>query len=337
MGRRVRMITLAALGALVVLAVWTASATAAVFVSKPALSSTPRLGVTFTVSGITTPTVRSGVAPVVMIKVLAPNDSGTYVVQRTVKARVVKRAGKPGYRYSRAITISMVEKVAFRAFRYAGGRVVGKSSRTYAEVTYGRGQLAHWRFDETTGTVAADARGDADGTLEGDPTWTAGTVRGALSFDGDDGVRVTNVAALMSPAVTYATWVRPTAFPNAYNEIMAFMRDDRGYRASVLLMCDGDGHPWVQFQNGSAVTVDFKSPTSLATGRWSFLAVSYDGAVVRLFVNGVLKGHADYAGGIDYGSGSGQVHFGGDLYYGPGGNAFAGLIDEPAVLDRALK
>jgi len=101
-------------------------------------------------------------------------------------------------------------------------------------------------------------------------------------------------------------------------------------------MCDGDGRPWVQFQNGGAVTVDFKSPTSLVTGRWSFIAVSHDGAVVRLFVNGVLKGRVDYAGGIDYGSGSGQVHFGGDLHYAPGGNAFTGLIDEPAVLDRAL-
>jgi hypothetical protein len=104
-----------------------------------------------------------------------------------------------------------------------------------------------------------------------------------------------------------------------------------------VLYLNALGQPAVQFQNGTTITVDIRSTMNISTDHWAFLAVSYDGAVVRLFVNGVLKASANYTGGIDYGAGPWQLHMGGDLYYAPGGNAFAGRIDEPAVLSRALK
>jgi Concanavalin A-like lectin/glucanases superfamily len=335
MSRKVLRLSLATLSACAVLAVWTAAATAAVYVSRPALSRTPGLGQTFTISGITTPTARAGVKPSVKIQVLALNDSGTYVVQRTLNAKLVKRTGAPGYRYSRTLIIKVVGKHAFRAVRYSGATIVKRSAIKYAEVTYGSGQLAHWRFDETSGTVAADAAGSLDGALEGPPEWTPGKVRGALSFDGGDGVRVTGAGKLRSQTVTYAAWVNPTSISGGYNELMIFMRDDGSYRGAVVFFLDGSGHPTVEFQNGSVVAAALGSPAAIATGAWSFLAVSYDGAVIRLFVNGVQTAHKDYAGGIDYGSGPWQLHVGGDLYGYPG--FFTGLIDEPAVLSRALK
>jgi len=48
------------------------------------------------------------------------------------------------------------------------------------------GLIGYWRFDETSGTIAADsAGGDNDGTLIGDQLeWTAGRAGGALSFPG---------------------------------------------------------------------------------------------------------------------------------------------------------
>ena len=47
--------------------------------------------------------------------------------------------------------------------------------------------VAHWRFDETSGTTALDSSGNGlNGTLEGDPQWVAGAIGGALEFDGDD-------------------------------------------------------------------------------------------------------------------------------------------------------
>ena len=37
--------------------------------------------------------------------------------------------------------------------------------------------VAHWPLDETSGTVAADAVGDNDGTLSGNPVWESARVR----------------------------------------------------------------------------------------------------------------------------------------------------------------
>jgi len=45
--------------------------------------------------------------------------------------------------------------------------------------------VAHWRLDETSGTIAHDSSGYGnDGTLNGNPQWDAGMIGGALHFDG---------------------------------------------------------------------------------------------------------------------------------------------------------
>src|SRR2546423_591320 len=44
--------------------------------------------------------------------------------------------------------------------------------------------VAYWKFDEGSGTTAADSSGFANaGTVNG-PTWTSGEIGGALNFDG---------------------------------------------------------------------------------------------------------------------------------------------------------
>ncbi|MBN2484437.1 MAG: T9SS type A sorting domain-containing protein [Bacteroidales bacterium] len=49
--------------------------------------------------------------------------------------------------------------------------------------------IAHYKFDEGSGTVATDASGNSnDGTIEGTPVWVAGEIGGALQFTGADKV-----------------------------------------------------------------------------------------------------------------------------------------------------
>ena len=47
---------------------------------------------------------------------------------------------------------------------------------------------AHWKLDETDGSIAYDSFGDHDGTLNGNPFWqpTGGTIGGSLLFDAID-------------------------------------------------------------------------------------------------------------------------------------------------------
>ena len=269
------------------------------------------------------------------IQVLAPDDSGTYVVQRTLNAKLVRRAGLPGYRYSRTLIVKVVGKHAFRALRYSNGRLVARSKIKYAEVTYGPGRIAHWRFDETSGTVAADAVGSLDGTLEGPPEWTAGKVRGALSFDAEEGVRVTGAGVLRATPVTFAAWVRPTEFVSGYNEVMIFQRDAGSYRGAFIFYLDGSGHPGIEFQDGNTVTANVVSPRAWRpdSGRFSQLRMTAPSCASS--TDGAEVAHLDYAGGISWGPGPWELHIAGDLYGYPA--PFHGSIDEPAVLSRALK
>jgi len=44
--------------------------------------------------------------------------------------------------------------------------------------------VSYWRIDETSGTAVGDAKGSNTGTLTNSPTWVAGKIGNALSFDG---------------------------------------------------------------------------------------------------------------------------------------------------------
>jgi hypothetical protein len=74
------------------------------------------------------------------------------------------------------------------------------------------GLVAHWQFDEGSGTTTVDSSGNGhDGNLLGDPQWVAGMIgSGALSFDGSDGlVDVGHDEALnITDELTITLWVK---------------------------------------------------------------------------------------------------------------------------------
>ncbi|MBI1885447.1 MAG: LamG domain-containing protein, partial [Chloroflexi bacterium] len=196
------------------------------------------------------------------------------------------------------------------------------------------GLVSYWKFDEGSGTTVNDSFGTNHGALEG-ATWTSGLILGALRFDGiDDGVRIPDDTSLRPSHITYLAWIKPHSFANAHNEVMGFMRDPSGFRGSVVLFVDPSGRPALQMQNGSAAVVDIASNESLVPDNWAFLAATYDGSIVRLYVNGIERATAEYTGGIDYGAGPRELDIGGDLLGYPGW--FDGIIDEVAIYDRAL-
>ena len=71
------------------------------------------------------------------------------------------------------------------------------------------GLVAHWTFDEGTGTIAYDSVGNNHGTIHGNALWTTGQVGNALEFDGfNDYVSVQNSPALnIMGDITISTWV----------------------------------------------------------------------------------------------------------------------------------
>src|SRR5262249_849881 len=87
------------------------------------------------------------------------------------------------------------------------------------------GLVGYWKFDEASGTTAADSAGSDTGVLAEGATWTAGRLATALSFDGVGGYLDVNDSPALNPAkITLAAWVKPTSI--ALNGGMVFSKSD---------------------------------------------------------------------------------------------------------------
>jgi DNA-binding beta-propeller fold protein YncE len=188
------------------------------------------------------------------------------------------------------------------------------------------GLRAAYGFEEGAGSAAADASGNGNtGTLSG-PAWTpAGRSGGALSFDGvNDLVTVPDANSLdLSGAMTVEAWVYPTASSGWRTAVMKEAANDIAY----ALYASGPDGPPEGYVGSSAVT----GSGALTLNAWTHLAVTYDGAMLRLYQNGAQVGTRSLGGPIAATNRALQI--GGNAIW---GEYFSGRIDEVRVYDRAL-
>jgi concanavalin A-like lectin/glucanase superfamily protein len=192
------------------------------------------------------------------------------------------------------------------------------------------GLVASYGFNEGAGTAANDGSGrNNNGVLSGTTWTTSGKFGGALSFDGASSwVTVPDAASLdLTNGMTLEAWVRPTALS--------------GWRTTVMKET-ATGHAYSLYANDNtpnpAVTVTIGAADRSAVGTsqvplntWTHLAATYDGAMLRLYVNGVQAGTRAQTGNITVSAS--PLRIGGNAVW---GEYFAGLIDEVRVYNRAL-
>ncbi len=83
--------------------------------------------------------------------------------------------------------------------------------------------VAHWTFDEGSGTTAYDSAGSNDGTIYG-AQWTSGQIGGALSFDGyGDYVDLSDIGfSLMGSGISSSTgfWFKINTLSPGENKVI---------------------------------------------------------------------------------------------------------------------
>src|SRR4030095_2439569 len=72
-------------------------------------------------------------------------------------------------------------------------------------------------------------------------------------------------------------------------------------------------------------------PTASPVGNWTHVALTYDGAALRLYVNGTVVATQAAAGTVE--ANTKPLRIGGNVPY---GEFFQGIIDEVRVYNRAL-
>jgi hypothetical protein len=203
------------------------------------------------------------------------------------------------------------------------------------------GLVGYWKFDEGTGTTASDSSGNGNtGTSHNGPTWVNGKYGRALSFDGiDDYVEVLDSPELNPSSITIMAWVNFRGFP---------LQGMYQWRNSMIISKGTDVHinghyclftqlvnevlPYFQITESSYWTW-VGGTTNIVENQWYHLAGSYNGSVMKVYVNGVLEGEqsrndprTSNAGNLQIGA----LRMLGEEYW------TNGTIDEVKIYNRAL-
>ena len=191
------------------------------------------------------------------------------------------------------------------------------------------GLVAAYSFNEGAGLTATDFSGNSNTATLNGATWSAlGKNGGALAFNGSSSVAVINASPSLNltGAMTLEAWVYPSAAQSGWRTIIQREVDAYFLHASsntaLAPAAGGTFGGTVAFTN---------SPSALPLNVWSHLAVTYDGASVRLFVNGVMASSKAQTGAIQ--SSTAALRIGGNVPY---GEYFLGRIDDVRVYNRAL-
>ncbi|UCF20249.1 MAG: LamG domain-containing protein, partial [Gemmatimonadota bacterium] len=148
--------------------------------------------------------------------------------------------------------------------------------------------VGHWRFDEGSGTVAADASGNGNlGTLMNGPIWVPGYSGTALSFDGiDDYVLVPDDDALnMVADFTISVWVKWSG-ANADADILR--KGSAGTSVAHYKIELKDNRLKVRLVGIQRSTVLSDNQTGRGDGVWHNVVVTREGTVSRLYIDGAL-------------------------------------------------
>jgi len=208
--------------------------------------------------------------------------------------------------------------------------------------------VAHWPFDEGSGTVAHDASGNGhDGSFEGSPQWTNpgwNDIGWCLRFGGAGDRATVEPFDLTGSGITLAAWINVITF-----------QDD----ARIISKSEGSGTPdhyWAMILSGNdennlefrlrtdtGGTTRTSSPDTedLQTDEWTHVAVTWDAGdpFMRFFKNGQEIFSQDKAGNavgtnpdvkIAIGNQSASVPDDGKI------RPFGGLLDDVVIYDRAL-
>ncbi len=181
-----------------------------------------------------------------------------------------------------------------------------------------QGMVAWWPADGN----ANDITGPNDGTIVGGVTFAAGMVSQAFVMDGATGyVEVPDSPALdVTGQITIDAWINPVATGGrVVDKITAggadgYLLDTYGGRVRMIV-------------NGQSVS----GASVIPTGAWSHVTGVYDGAQMRVYLNGVLDGSFNTAVAIPTNALTLRIGAASD-----GGSRFTGQIDEVELFNRAL-
>jgi len=204
------------------------------------------------------------------------------------------------------------------------------------------GLVAEYRLNETSGTTAADSKGGHTGTLINAPTWlpTGGKIGGGLQLasissqyvdcgGGGDHNFITPTWADINSEITVSAWIKlPSAgWPG-------------GNQPWTVVVGKGDSS-WRLTRNGNSDTLYFAcngvsasatGTTGVADSNWHFVAGTYDGVTIALYIDGILQNSSPASGLIAFNDYDISIGYNEEF----GSRWFNGVIDQVRIHNIGL-
>ena len=161
------------------------------------------------------------------------------------------------------------------------------------------------------------------------PDWVDGKFGKALIFDGNDYILVASSTSLNVNKITLAVWVKLSIAADTHAVIAK--RDNSGNQYELRI--NNDGTIWFYWENplGGTTRGYIGSNAVITLGVWAHVVATYDGAVYKIYVNGVQKVSGNEANPfVDSNIPSYIGCWGGSEQF------VNGIIDEVRIYNRAL-
>lgn len=179
---------------------------------------------------------------------------------------------------------------------------VGDTGSTAAENVWNSAYKGVWHLVEGGGSEMLDSTANNNnGRLNRTDNWTAsGYVDGAYDFDGDDDWAECGSDPSLRPvnAVTLEGWLHVRSF-GSWNAALAQQWDNGGDEAGYWIGSEEEGGPlvwWVHLAGSGWIQTSYAADT----GRWYYVAGTYNGSQVKLYIDGNEEDSADAGGTINY-------------------------------------
>ncbi len=186
------------------------------------------------------------------------------------------------------------------------------------------GLVAHWRFDESSGTLASDDSGVNDGTVY-DASWVSGKYGNALSFDGSgDYIDLSNNLGYTTQVSAFA-WFKSEGSPaGGYHIIFG------GQELEISIPVSTG-----ELRTGVYTTARFVSNngSGLTDGNWHHIGFIFDGSTKKSYVDGEYVGEqTGITGSLTYNFANRKIgrHGSSTTYYANG------TIDDARIYNRSL-
>jgi len=195
--------------------------------------------------------------------------------------------------------------------------------------------IGMWLFDDGNGSVAIDSSASKnDGTLMNGAKWVDGKFGDGVSFDGvDDFVELANQPAPIMDGFTFSAWVNRNADTPATQEVF----NNHQFFLRTKPEGEDSNNPFETFVNLADGSVEPRASSGVAsaTGEWFFVAVTWDEATLKIYVNGEFKGQSIRTGALVSTPVTAQIGRGEQTNL--TANSFNGIIDDVAMFSVVLE